>query len=222
MSELMGIDMPEFQLPADRREYLREHGTLIEEVGPDGKKRYSTPLLPSTIVDDDGTTIYLGVDEVVRRENAMRVIEQTPAWILRAIMQDAKANYAARDVSVWPQTAWSAQYGIRHVFEMLRVDDDVMPVNLRKQLYNNCGPLIGRFLIRAHPEYAETHFIGIKRRVVKDTEQTDDPDQMELDIVDRKKEQVTYCLDDYLFPELKGLTANAVTAPATALNPEER
>ena len=37
--------------------------------------------------------------------------------------------------------------------------------------------------------------------------------------IDRER---PYCLDDYLFPELKGLTANAVTAPATALNPEER
>ncbi len=213
MNELMGIDMPEFQLLEDRREYLRKHGTLIESFNEAGKKVYTKPLQPSTIVDDDGTIIYLGEDEVVRRERGMCTIEATPQWILRAIMQHAKGSFAAREHNVWPETTWNAQYGIRQVFIMNKVDDDVMPLKLRKMLLNDASPLISRFLIRANPEYAETHFIGIRRPSIKKAETDGDPDQMELDIVDRKKEQLTYCLDDYLFPELRGLTADAVTAP---------
>lgn len=213
MSEPLGIDMPEFQLRPDRREYLREHGTRIESINKAGKKVYSKPLQPSTIVDEDGTIIYLGTDEVVRRERGMQVIEQTPQWILRAIMQHAKGSFAARDHSVWPETAWSVLYAVRTVLILNRVTDDVMPLKHRKMLLNEASPLISRFLIRENPEYGETHFIGIRRPTVKRTEDEDDPDQMELGIVERKKEIVTFCLDDYLFPELKGLTADAVTAP---------
>lgn len=214
MSEPLGIDMPEFQLSEDRREYLRKHGTLIEEVNAAGKKTYSKPPQPSTIIDDDGAIIYLGEDEVVRRERGMCVIEQTPQWILRAIMQHAKGSYARRDKAVWPETVWTADYGIKQVFIMNKIDDDVMPLKLRKALLNYGAPLISRFLIRLNPEYAETHFIGIRRRPIKTAEDDYDPDQMELDIVDRKKEKApAYCLDDYLFPKLKDLTADAVTAP---------
>ena len=78
MNEPMGIDMPEFQLSPDRREYLRKYGTLIESVNDAGKKVYSKPLQPSTIVDEDGTIIYLGENEAVRREREMCVIERTP------------------------------------------------------------------------------------------------------------------------------------------------
>lgn len=68
--------------------------------------------------------------------------------------------------------------------------------------------------MRENPEYAETGFITIRRPKIKRPDDEEDPDQMELDIVDRKKEQLpVYCLDDYLLPELKGLTADAVTAP---------
>lgn len=215
MTESYGIDMPEFQLLPDRREYLRKHGTLIESINEAGKKVYSKPLQPSTIVDDDGTIIYLGEDEVVRRERGMCVIEQTPQWILRAIMQNAKGNYAARGISVWPETVWNVQYGIRQVFNMLKVDDDAMPLKLRKMLLNDAGPLISRFLIRENPEYGETHFIGIRRRLIKGDEKEIDADknQMELDIPSEKVVAVARCLDDYLFPELRGLTTDAVTAP---------
>lgn len=213
MIDSYGIDMPEFQLRPDRREYLRKHGTLIEDVNEQGRKVYSKPLVPSTIRDEDGTFIYLGVDEVVRRERGMCVIEQTPQWILRAIMQHAKGSFATREHNVWPETVWNVQFGIRQVFAMNKIDDDAMPLKLRKMLINEASPLISRFLIRENPEYGETHFIGIRRPSVKRVEETDDPYQMELDIVDRKKEQTFYTLDDYLFPELKGLTADAVTAP---------
>lgn len=213
MTDLLGISMPEFQLRADRREYLRKHGTLIEGTNSAGKKVYSKRLQPSTIVDDDGTIIYLGEDEIVRRERGMCVIEQTPQWILRAIMQHAKGSFAVREHNVWPETTWNVQFGIRSVLIMNKVDDDVMPLKLRKMLLNEASPLISRFLVRNNPEYGKTHFIGIRRPSIKKAETDGDPDQMELDIVDRKKELVTYCLDDYLFPELRGLTADAVTAP---------
>jgi len=211
MSEPLGIDMPEFQLQEEKREYLRTHGTLIESVNESGRKVFLTPLQPSSIVDEDGTIIYLGKDEVVRRNQGMCVIEQTPQWILRAIMQHAKGSYAQRDNAVWPETVWNVQYGIRQVFNMNKVDDDAMPLHLRKALLNEAAPLISRFLIRANPEYGETHFIGIRRPPIK----RPDDDQTDLDIIDRKKLNApTYCLDDYLFPELKGLVADAVTAPS--------
>jgi len=213
MIDLFGIDMPEFQLRPDRREWLREHGTRIESVNKAGKKVFDKPLQPSTIVDDDGTIIYLGEDEVVRRERGMCVIEQTPQWILSAIMQHAKGSFAARKYNVWPETVWNVQYGIRQVFAMNKVNDEAMPLKLRKMLLNDASPLISRFLIRENPEYGETHFIGIRRPSVKKAEDDSDPDQMELDITDRKKALVTYSLDDYLFPELRGMTADAVTAP---------
>lgn len=214
MSEPMGIDMPEFQLSPDRREYLREHGTMIESVNEAGKKVYEKPVLPSTIVDEDGTIIYLGLELATRRENGMRVIEQTPQWILRAIMQHAKRAYAHRDNAIWPETKWTADYAIREVFITFGVDDDAMPKKLRQGMLNYGKTLVSRFLVRENPEYAETGFITIRRPKIKRPDDEEDPDQMELDIIDRKKEQLpVYCLDDYLFPELKGLTADAVTAP---------
>ena len=214
MSEPLGIDMPEFQLPEDRREYLRKHGTLTEGVNEAGKKIFTMPVQPTTIVDSDGTIIYLGVDEVVRRNKAMCVIEQTPQWILRSIMQHAKGTFAHRDTAIWPETRWNVQHAIRQVFIMNKIDDDAMPLSLRKSLLNDAAPLISRFLVRENPEYAKTHFIIIRRPAIKDAPDDADEDQMELDIADQKKELAPrFCLDDYLFPELRGLTADAVTAP---------
>lgn len=218
MSEPLGIDMPEFQLAPDRREYLRKRGTLIEGKDKAGNTTYATPSTPMTSIVDDGVIIYFGVDEAVRRERGMCIIEQTPQWILRAIMQHAKGSYQRRDTSIWPENVWSVQFAIRQVFLMNKVDDDVMPLNLRKGLLNDAAPLISRFLIRENPEYGETHFIGIRRHVIKQVEETDDPDQMTIPIVDRKKEKAPlYTLDDYLFPELRELTADAVTAPGAPI-----
>lgn len=213
MSDFLGVDMPEFQLRPDRRAYLREHGTLTESVNKAGEKTYESKIESAQVVDDDGTLIYYGMEEVVRRERGMCAIEQTPQWVLRAIMQHAKGHYAQRDNAVWPATKWDVGYGIKQVFEMNMIDDDVMPLKLRKALLNYGAPLISRFLIRENPEYAETHFIGIRRRAVK----TAEDGQMELDIVDRKKVKTpNYGLDDYLFPELRELTTDAVTAPEGA------
>lgn len=218
MGEPLGIDMPEFQLAPDRREYLRKHGTLIESKDKAGNTTYATSSAETVLIDDDGTLIYFGVDEAVRRERGMCIIEQTPQWILRAIMQHAKGSFQHRDTSSWPETVWSVSYAIRQVLVMNKVDDDVMPLNLRKGLLNDAAPLISRFLIRENPEYGETHFIGIRRRAIKQVEETDDPDQMTIPIVDRKKEKAPlYTLDDYLFPELRGLTADAVTAPGAPI-----
>lgn len=225
MSEQMGIDVPEFQLAPDRREYLRKFGRLVESVDKAGKKTYSTVPFSGILRDEDGTTIYLGIDEVVRRERGMEVIEQTPAWILRAIMQHAKGSFSRRGSAVWPDTVWSVQHGIREVLSMNKIDDEAMPLSLRKSLVNDAAPLISRFLIRLHPEYGTTHFIGIRRRLVKKPKKPkkfDGLDQMDLDMdewveVDEcdviDDETSARCLDDYLFPELRGLTANATTAP---------
>ena len=216
MSEPMGIDMPEFQLRKDRREYLREHGTLAERVNKAGKMVYEKPLTPTSIIDDDGTIIYLGSDEVCRREKGMCTIEQTPQWILRAIMQHARGYFNQRDSAVWPESVWNVQYGIRSVFSLNKVDDNVMPLKLRKMLMNEGAPLISRFLIRENPEYGETHFIGIRRHPIKQIDETEDFEQ--LSIVEAKKEKIPLCtLDDYLFPELRHLTANAITAPEGAI-----
>lgn len=218
MSEEMGIHMSEFQLAPDRREYLRKYGRLVESVDKAGKKTYSTVPFSGVLRDDDGTTIYLGIDEVVRRERGMEVIEQTPAWVLRAIMQHARGSYARRGSAVWPDTVWSVQHAIREVFSMNKIDDEAMPLSLRKALVNDAAPLIARFLIRLHPEYGETHFIGIRRRLAKKpkkTKYTEELDQMDLDMDEWVEvgEASPRCLDDYLFPELSGLTANATTAP---------
>ena len=213
MSEPMGIDMPEFQLSTDRREYLKKHGTLIKSTDKLGKTTYSVPLEPTSFIDDDGVMIYVGRDEVVRRESGMCVIEQTPQWILRAIMQHARGAYSHREGAVWPETVWSVSYGIRQVLILNKVDDSVMDVKLRKLLVNEASPLISRFLIRENPEYGKTHFIGIRRRLIKKASENDDSKQMELPIEEQKKKEVVYTLDDYLFPELRGLTADAVTMP---------
>ena len=210
MSELLGIDMPEFQLEKSRRDYLREHGTLVESRNKAGMKRFDTKIMPDTTIDDDGVLIYYGIPEAMRRERGMCAIEQTPQWVLRAIMQHARGSYLKRDTAIWPMTKWDVKHAIWRVYEMNMVDDDVMPEKLRKALYNYGAPLVSRFLIREHPEYAETHFIGIHRRAIKST----DDDQPELDIIDRKKLNApNYGLDDYLFPELRELTTDAVTAP---------
>lgn len=217
MNELFGIDMPEFQLSPDRRAYLREHGTLTEGVNKAGQKTFETKVESSMVIDDDGILIYFGQPEVVRRERGMRAIEQTPQWVLRAIMQNAKGAYAIRDRVVWPETVWNAKHGIRQVLIMNSIGDDVMPLSLRKVLLNDGATMISRFLIRENPEYGETHFINIRRRAVK----TAGDEQMELDIIDRKKTKVpNYGLDDYLFPELRGLMADAITAPEGAYGDE--
>ena len=218
MSEPLGIDMPEFQLAADRRAYLRKYGTLIESKNEAGKTVFTKPIAPSQLVDSDGTIIYVGQDEVVSRESGMCSIEQTPQWVLRAIMQHAKGSYANRDRAVWPETVWNVQYGIRQVFIMNKIDDDVMPLWLRKALLNFGSPMISRFLVRENPEYGETHFIGIRRRLFKESEGGDDA---QMSIVDLKKGQCTYTLDDYLFPELRKITADAVTAPKGAIYGDE-
>lgn len=212
MNELLGIDMPEFQLEKSRREYLRTYGTLTESIDKAGKKTYSAPIAPSMIVDSDGTMIYLGEGELVRREKGMRAIEQTPRWILQAIMQHAQGSYRLREFSVWPETKWDVDYGIKQVFSLNKVDDDAMPLKLRKALLNYGAPLISRFLIRANPEYAETHFIGIRRRLTKHADRDDD-ENSQMSIIDLKKDLCGYTLDDYLFPELRELTNDAITAP---------
>lgn len=204
MSELLGIDMPEFQLESVRRDYLREHGTLTETMTKAGTKRFETEIKPAVVVDDDGVIIYYGVDEAVRRERGMCAIEQTPQWVLKAIKQHARGSFKNRDNAFWPSTKWEVGYAIREVFSMNMVDDDVMSLKLRKALLNYGAPLISRFLIRENPEYAEEHFIGIRRYVNKKANK----DQKELDFAGP-----TYGLDDYLFPELRWLTADAITAP---------
>lgn len=202
MSELLGIDMPEFQLESFRRDYLREHGTLAETTNKAGKKTHETAILPDREVVDDGVIIYYGIDEAVRRERGMCAIEQTPQWVLQAIMQHARGSYKNRENAVWPETKWEVGYAIKQVYLMNMVDDDVMPLKLRKALLNYGAPLVSRFLIRENPEYATSHFIGIRRRAPKKAE----GEQMTLDVPD-------YGLDDYLFPELRTLTATVVTAP---------
>lgn len=211
MNELMGIDMPEFQLAKDRREYLRKYGTLVKSKNEQGKTTHTKVIAPSQFVDTDGTLIYIGQDEVVRRENGMQAIEQTPQWVLRAVMQHARGSFLNREHVVWPETKWEVGYAIRYVLSTNKIDDTVMPLGLRKALLNYSSPLISRFLIRANPEYGETHFIGIRRRLVKSVDHDEDGSQMS--IVDLKKEQCVYTLDDYLFPELRNVTADAVTAP---------
>ena len=211
MSEPMGIDMPEFQLEQSRREYLREYGAVIESVNKAGEKTYSATVPQTQLIDEDGTIIYVGTSEVVRRERGMSTIEQTPQWVLRAIMQHARGSYLMRDANVWPETKWDVSYGIKQVFALNKIGDDVMPLNLRKALLNYGAPLISRFLIRENPEYAETHFIGIRRRQVKKLDK-DDAEQSSISDV-KSGEQFGYTLDDYLFPELRDLTANTVTAP---------
>lgn len=218
MGEPLGIDMPEFQLAPDRREYLRKHGTLIESKDKAGNTAYATSSASTTIVDDDGVLIYFGVDEAVRRERGMCVIEQTPQWILRAIMQHARGSYNNRENATYPDTIWTVDFGIRQVLIMNKIGDDGELLKIKKGLLSDAKPLISRFLIRENPEYGKTHFIGIRRRAIKQVEETDDPDQMTIPIVDRKKEKVPlYTLDDYLFPELRGLTADAVTAPGAPI-----
>lgn len=218
MSEPLGIDMPEFQLAPDRREYLRKHGTLIESKDKAGNTTYATSSAETVLVDDDGTLIYFGVDEAVRRERGMCIIEQTPQWILRAIMQHARGSYNNRENATYPETIWTVDYGIRQVLIMNKIGDDGELLKIKRGLLSDAKPLISRFLIRENPEYGETHFIGIRRQAIKKAEETDDPDQMTIPIVDRKKKKAPlYTLDDYLFPELRGLTADAVTAPGAPI-----
>lgn len=217
MGEPLGIDMPEFQLAPDRREYLRKHGTLIVGKDKAGNKTYSATNVETSVIDDDGTIIYYGTSEANRRENDMRAIEQTPQWILRTLMRLADDSFRHREEREWPETVFITPDRLREVLVMNKVNDDVMPLKLRKRLVQS-APMISRFLIREHPEYGETHFIGIRRRAIKQAEETDDPDQMTIPIVDRKKEKAPlYTLDDYLFPELRGLTADAVTAPGAPI-----
>lgn len=206
MSEQMGIDVPEFQLSPARREWLRERGTLKVCETDNGGKMHVVEVSTGEInqvVDEDGTIIYFGADAAVRRERGMEAIEQTPAWVLRAIMQHAAGYFRTRDTAEWPETVWDVRYGIRQVLINNKVDDAVMPLSVRKDLVNNGSTLISRFLIREHPEYGETHFIGIRRPIVKGKDE-DGQEQM-LD---------GYGIDDYLFPELRDLTADTATEPS--------
>lgn len=216
MSERMGIDMPEFQLSPARREWLRVNGGMMEYKTADGRTAHyiETHGPIGQVVDEDGTIIYYATDLAVRREVGMESIENTPAWVLRAVMQHAAGSYKNRDTAEWPETVWDVRYGIRQVLINNMVDDGVMPLKVRKDLVNHGSALISRFLIREHPEYGETHFIGIRRQAVKDAPEGEKPDDMT--IAEWKKEFAQYGIDDYLFPELRDMTADAVTAPSGA------
>ena len=215
MSELMGIDMPEFQLTPARREWLRDHGGIRKYKTNSGKTAYyieGDPGKVGQVVDDDGTIIYYGTDIAVLRERGMEAIEATPAWVLRAIMQHAAGTFRNRDTAVWPETVWDVKLSIKQVFINNLVDDSVMPLSVRKDLANYGSPLVSRFLIRENPEYGETHFIGIRRSAVKNVPQDDRPEDMT--VAEWKKQFANYGIDDYLFPELRDMTADAVTAPS--------
>lgn len=183
-----GIGYEPFKLDPERREWLRDHGTVADgEILVDGNGFN----VGETV---DGEAIfYYGMEEAVRREKGMEAIEATPTWILKCIEKHARGNYQQRNDRVWPATKWDVQMGIKDVLSMNYVTDDDMPLKDRKKLVNFGAPLISRFLIRENPEYGETHFIGIRRRTKRHSE-------------DRS-------LDDYLFPELSGMTPETVTAP---------
>lgn len=187
-----------FMLAPERREWLRKHGTIENGemmVGGDG--------LDIDCINDGDVICYYGIDEAVRREKGMEAIEATPTWILKCIEKHARGNYQQRNDKVWPDTKWDVQIGIKHVFSMNYVTDEDMPLKDRKNLVNFGAPLISRFLIRENPEYGETHFIGIRRR--KNS-------QKELADKFERKTATAYTLDDYLFPELRDMTPDTVTA----------
>lgn len=187
-----GIGYEPFKLDPERREWLRDHGTVENGeilVGGDGLDVYQT---------EDGEAIcYYGMEEAVRREKGMEAIEATPTWILKCIEKHARGNYQQRNDRVWPATKWDVQMGIKDVLSMNYVTDEDMPLRVRKRLVNFGAPLISRFLIRENPEYGETHFIGIRRRQMNHSE----------------KGVTTRSLDDYLFPELSDITPDTMTAP---------
>ena len=202
--EMMGVDYPPFQLDAERREWLRKHGTIT-----DGEISVEPGETQGEILDGD-TICYYGMDEAVRRERGMRAIESTPAWVCESIVNHARAKYAQRETAIWPDTVWDVKSGIKAVLSMNRVDDEIMPLEDRKALLNYGAPLISRFLIRENPEYGETHFIGIRRR------KSDVPDSVRAESENPSYGGGAprgYVLDDYLFPELRDITADTETAP---------
>ena len=207
-----GIGYAPFMLDPERREWLRVHGTVTDgeiTVGGDG--------LEFDRIDDGDVIYYYGMDEAVRREKGMEVIEATPTWILKCIENHARGNYQQRDGRVWPDTNWDVKIGIKHVFSSNYVTDDDMPLKDRKNLVNYGAPLISRFLLRENPEYGETHFIGIRRRQKRQEEIQDALESMggELDET-APKVPVTYTLDDYLFPELSNMTPDTAMVPYKA------
>ncbi len=217
MSELMGIDMPEFQLSPARRDWLRTWGTVKKEKKKSGRgydyfleidgdlRKYDEDQYES-FVDDTNTLIYYGLPTPVHREKGMEAIEATPAWVLRAIMQHAAGNFRKRDRVVWPESVWDVKYGVKSVLINNKVDDDVMPEPVRRALVSEGSTLISRFLIRMNPEYAETKFIGIRRDKPKLRKLPDD-------------EPVLFSkfgVDDYLFPDLRDVTADTETVSGLA------
>lgn len=202
--EMMGVDYPPFQLDADRREWLRKHGTIT-----DGEISVEPGETQGEILDGN-TICYYGMDEAVRREKGMRAIEATPAWVLKAIESHVRGKYAQRDTAIWPDTVWDVKNGIKSVLSMNHIDDEIMPLSIRKALLNYGAPLVSRFLVRENMEYGETHFIGLRRRKCelppKRLAETESPSYG-----DHKNKW--YVLDDYLFPELREETADTMTAP---------
>ena len=214
-----GIGYEPFKLDPERREWLKVHGTVEDgeiTVGGDGFDVDS--------IDDGGVICYYGMEEAVRREKGMEAIEATPTWILKCIENHARGNYQQRDGRVWPDTKWDVQIGIKHVFSSNYVTDDDMPLRDRKKLVNFGAPLISRFLIRENPEYGETHFIGIRRRQKRYEEMAGSHKSTGEELDDtEQKQQAIYTLDDYLFPELRDMTPDTITAPyEMASSPDEQ
>lgn len=199
-----GVDYPPFQLDAERREWLRSHGTIV-----DGEITIANDEVQGEVIDD-GVICYYGMDEAVSREKGMRAIEATPTWVLKAIESLVRGKYSQRDTAIWPDTVWDVKSGIKQVFSMNHVDDDAMPLKDRKALINYGSPLVSRFLIRENPEYGDTHFIGIRRR--KSEIPPEKMAELENPSYGENKDR-WYVLDDYLFPELRDMTADMVTAP---------
>ena len=202
-----GVDYPPFQLDPDRREWLRRHGTITDgeiEIAPDEEQG---------MIADGDTICYYGMDEAVRREKGMRAIEETPTWVLKAIESHVRGKYAQRDTAIWPDTVWDVKNGIKSVLSMNHVDDEAMPLSSRKALLNYGAPLVSRFLVRENMEYGEAHFIGIRRR--KSELPHDKLAEMENPSYGAAKNR-WYVLDDYLFPELRDMTADTTTAPFTS------
>lgn len=213
-----GIGYEPFRLDPERREWLRVHGTVENgeiTVGGDGSD--------IDCIDDGGVICYYGMEEAVRRERGMEAIEATPTWVLKCIENHAQGNYERRDVNVWPATKWDVQLGIKDVFMKNYVTDDDMPLKDRRKLVNFGAPLISRFLIRENPEYGETHFIGIRRRQKRREEARDAMESMDgAQDEPAQKSTTIYTLDDYLFPELRDMTPDTVTAPyETSCSPDD-
>jgi hypothetical protein len=205
--ETMGADYPPFQLDPERREWLCKHGTVTN-----GEIVIEPGETQGEVVDGD-VICYYGMDEAVSREKGMKAIEATPAWVLKAIESHVRGKYAQRETAIWPDTVWDVRNGIKSVLSMNHVDDEIMPLKDRKALLNYGAPLVSRFLIREETEYGETHFIGIRRR--KSELPHDKLAEMENPSYGAAKNR-WYVLDDYLFPELRDMTADTITSPFTS------